>query len=172
MMDRRTKKTDMAILLAMEKLSQTRSVDEISISVICNEADISRQAFYARFSDPIDVIKQYVNEFVKCAVERMKKASKSMRLVELELCCKEYRQKLEIAYEQTKSKCVADYFRDCFYAGIKELCGESNSSNNTGYEIFADLVVSLVCVWLKKRGVTSIQTLARSLYDVSMVMVG
>jgi AcrR family transcriptional regulator len=59
--DRRTRKTDKAIFLALTELTKRKRLDEISVTAICQEADISRQAFYSRFRDPIHAVKSYVD---------------------------------------------------------------------------------------------------------------
>jgi AcrR family transcriptional regulator len=60
--DRRIKRTDRLIFEALCKLTEKKELEKISVSELCNEADISRQAFYSRYRDPIHTVESYIDE--------------------------------------------------------------------------------------------------------------
>ena len=60
--DRRVKRTDKLIFEALERLTAKKDLEDITVSDVCKEADISRQAFYARFRDPIHAVESYVDD--------------------------------------------------------------------------------------------------------------
>ncbi len=55
-MDRRIKKTEEQILQGTLRLLQTQTMDELTITEICNEANVSRSTFYLHYTEPKDVV--------------------------------------------------------------------------------------------------------------------
>lgn len=55
-MDRRVRKTQIALVEAVRCLLRTYVWDDISIQLICDTADISRSTFYAHFADKQDIL--------------------------------------------------------------------------------------------------------------------
>ncbi len=55
-MDRRSKKTEEQILQATLRLLQHETMDELTITEICHEANISRSTFYLHYTEPRDIV--------------------------------------------------------------------------------------------------------------------
>ncbi|EJE97558.1 TetR/AcrR family transcriptional regulator [Liquorilactobacillus mali] len=67
MKDLRYQKTKTAILRAIEKLLQNKDFEKISIKDICEEAQVSRSAFYLHYTDKYDLAKQCQLELIETA---------------------------------------------------------------------------------------------------------
>lgn len=63
--DRRILHTKRFIRQALLELMQTRSVGEISISELCQCADINRKTFYSHYSTPEDVLNEIQDELAQ-----------------------------------------------------------------------------------------------------------
>ena len=59
-MDLRCVKTDMALDIAIRSLLEKRNFGKITVSDICTSALISRAAFYARYTDKYDFLKNWL----------------------------------------------------------------------------------------------------------------
>ena len=73
--DKRVKHTDQLIFQAMQELVKTKFVENLMVSEICEKADISRQAFYSRYSIPSDIVDDYcksLNQNASAKLERCK----------------------------------------------------------------------------------------------------
>lgn len=67
--DRRIRKTNMAIFRALESLTQKKPLEEITVTAVCQEADISRQAFYSRYRDPLHAVESYIESIYAQGLE-------------------------------------------------------------------------------------------------------
>lgn len=65
--DRRIRKTQAAIETSFKKLLQEKaSLDEISVKMICDEADITRKTFYVHYADKSALVMAFMdNSFAK-----------------------------------------------------------------------------------------------------------
>ena len=61
-MDRRIKKTEDQILHATLKLLQNRPMDDLTVTEICYEANVSRSTFYLHYTEPKDIVEQLYND--------------------------------------------------------------------------------------------------------------
>ena len=61
-MDRRIKKTEAQILEGTLRLLQNQKMDELTVTEICNEANVSRSTFYLHYTEPKDIIEQLYND--------------------------------------------------------------------------------------------------------------
>lgn len=59
-MDRRKRKTQKAITVVFYQLLKKKSYEEISVSQICQEADINRGTFYLHFIDKDDLLEKSI----------------------------------------------------------------------------------------------------------------
>lgn len=66
---------NVTILQALERLLETRSVDEVTVSDICQETGISRPTFYRHFRDKHDVLQWMWDESSHKACERAEGAT-------------------------------------------------------------------------------------------------
>ena len=57
--DRRVKYTKMVLEDSFIKLLEKKDISQISITEICDNADINRATFYAHYSDQNDLLKIY-----------------------------------------------------------------------------------------------------------------
>ena len=69
--DKRVKHTDQLIFQAMQELVKTKFVENLMVSEICEKADISRQAFYSRYSIPTDIVDDYCRTLNQNAIARL-----------------------------------------------------------------------------------------------------
>jgi Transcriptional regulator len=61
--DRRTKYTKMVIKQALLDLMAENTLNKITVTDICKQADINRGTFYTYYSDPYDLLNQIEDEF-------------------------------------------------------------------------------------------------------------
>ena len=61
-MDRRIKKTEEQILEGTLRLLQNQKMEELTVTEICNEANVSRSTFYLHYTEPKDIIEQLYND--------------------------------------------------------------------------------------------------------------
>lgn len=71
-MDRRIRKSRQAIFLAVDALLQKKKVEEISVTKIIAQADISRSTFYAHFESKEALFSQRVSEIFDHLDETLK----------------------------------------------------------------------------------------------------
>ena len=72
--DKRVKHTDQLIFQAMQELVKTKFVENLMVSEICEKADISRQAFYSRYSIPTDIVDDYCRTLNQNAIARLQQS--------------------------------------------------------------------------------------------------
>lgn len=60
--DRRVKKTELAIRHSFEELAETHNLHEITVKELTNKADINRKTFYLHYDSINDLINSYVND--------------------------------------------------------------------------------------------------------------
>ena len=63
--DRRILRTRRLIDEAMMALLQEKSIDDISVTALCEQADINRNTFYCHYNAPTDVIKHLEEELAE-----------------------------------------------------------------------------------------------------------
>lgn len=61
--DLRYERTGISILSAMTKLLQTKRFEQISVTNICEEAEISRSGFYLHYVDKYDLVEENLKKF-------------------------------------------------------------------------------------------------------------
>lgn len=61
--DRRIRYTKFVLRQALLQLMKNSSIDKITVTDICRQADINRGTFYAHYSDPMDLLHQIEDEF-------------------------------------------------------------------------------------------------------------
>lgn len=69
--DRRVRYTKKAIKDSFLNLFETKPLEKISVTEICNNADINRGTFYSHYSDPYDLKKSLENEFLDTVKSRI-----------------------------------------------------------------------------------------------------
>lgn len=69
--DRRVKYTKKTIKESFLDLFETKPLEKISVTEICNAADINRGTFYSHYSDPYDLKKKLEQEFIETVKEKM-----------------------------------------------------------------------------------------------------
>lgn len=77
-------KVDIRIVKTKDKLKKTlvqllksKTIDEISISEICNEADINRNTFYAHFSDVKSLLEEVKAEYLELFLTEIRNGNKN-----------------------------------------------------------------------------------------------
>lgn len=73
--DRRVRYTKKAIKDSFLELFETKPLEKISVTEICNNADINRGTFYSHYSDPYDLKKALEEEFLETIKLRIKECS-------------------------------------------------------------------------------------------------
>ncbi len=69
-MDLRVKKNNKLLTEALSRLLEKKSFDDISVVEICNEAMLSRSAFYDHFKDKYDLFSYSVNCMIEELIEK------------------------------------------------------------------------------------------------------
>ena len=69
--DRRIKKSDKALLNAMKELLKIKKLSKISVTELCEKADVCRNTFYSRYCFPEDVLKPYEDALFHEITERI-----------------------------------------------------------------------------------------------------
>lgn len=73
--DRRVRYTKKAIKDSFLELFEKKPLEKISVTEICNNADINRGTFYSHYSDPYDLKKNLEDEFLETIKGRIKECS-------------------------------------------------------------------------------------------------
>lgn len=63
--DRRVRYTKMVLKQSLIDLLKRKSIDKITVTELCEVADLNRSTFYAYFSDPLDLMHQIENELLR-----------------------------------------------------------------------------------------------------------
>lgn len=84
MKNRRTYMTKRIIKESLIDLLEKKSIDQITVSELCKEADINRSTFYAHYVNVIDVIEEIKNEFIFDYMPFVKKIEMSNHILEKE----------------------------------------------------------------------------------------
>ena len=84
MKNRRTYMTKRIIKESLIDLLEKKSIDQITVSELCEEADINRSTFYAHYGNVIDVIEEIKNEFIFDYMPFVKKIEMSNHILEKE----------------------------------------------------------------------------------------
>lgn len=63
--DRRVKYTKMVLKQSLIDLLKRKSIDKITVTELCEIADLNRSTFYAYFSDPLDLMHQIEGELLR-----------------------------------------------------------------------------------------------------------
>jgi AcrR family transcriptional regulator len=61
-MDRRVKYTKMVLRESLLELLQEKPINRISVTELCQNADVNRGTFYAHYSEPYDLLRQIEDE--------------------------------------------------------------------------------------------------------------
>lgn len=77
--DRRVRYTKKAIKDSFLELFETKPLEKISVTEICNNADINRGTFYSHYSDPYDLKNKLEEEFLSTIRERITEATNNHR---------------------------------------------------------------------------------------------
>lgn len=63
--DRRFKRTQQQLLIALKELINTKNIVDISVRELAELADVNRATFYLHYRDPYDMLEQLGNEFIE-----------------------------------------------------------------------------------------------------------
>jgi AcrR family transcriptional regulator len=84
--DRRVKYTKMVIKNSFIKFLKQKPISKISVKEICDDADVNRATFYARYLDQYDLLQQIENEVINDINEYLKGYNfKDIKLVPVEM---------------------------------------------------------------------------------------
>ena len=77
--DRRVRYTKKAIRDSFLELFESKPLEKISVTEICNNADINRGTFYSHYSDPYDLKNKLEEEFLSTIRERITESTNNHR---------------------------------------------------------------------------------------------
>ena len=77
--DRRVRYTKKAIKDSFLELFESKPLEKISVTEICNNADINRGTFYSHYSDPYDLKDKLEEEFLTTIRERITECTNNHR---------------------------------------------------------------------------------------------
>lgn len=84
-LDRRVARTRRAIHDAILDILAKKPLTEITVTELCNKADINRKTFYMYYSTPADVFNEYVEIFATRLKDFLDEFSKEMNVFTIEL---------------------------------------------------------------------------------------
>ena len=87
--DRRVRYTKKAIKDSFLELFEKKPLEKISVTEICNNADINRGTFYSHYSDPYDLKKKLEEEFletIRCKIRECSNNGKEKITITQSLC--------------------------------------------------------------------------------------
>lgn len=61
-MDKRARKTDLALRQALFTLLERQTIDQVSIVALCRQAQVSRRTFYVHYQRVTDILDEYQDE--------------------------------------------------------------------------------------------------------------
>lgn len=67
--DRRIRKTETALQNALKELLKTKSLSKISVTELCEKADVNRNTFYSHYQFPEDVLRPLEDEFYSAFIK-------------------------------------------------------------------------------------------------------
>lgn len=106
--DRRVKYTKMVLRESLLELLQEKPINRISVTELCQNADVNRGTFYAHYTEPQDLLKQIEDEMFEsirsCFAEN---ADKSLEQTNLDLLkiLYENRELCRVVFSQNASSC-------------------------------------------------------------------
>lgn len=71
--DMRTKRTKKALKTAINKLMETRTVEKISVTDICELAEVNRVTFYTHYNDKFELLEDLMNDIMQAIGQNNKK---------------------------------------------------------------------------------------------------
>lgn len=166
-MDRRKRKTQQAIKDACTVLLENNSFDQINISHITSEADISRGTFYLHFEDKYDMISQFekllidrINIIFTSNIEYITEPSDILKsrystIVEIFTCLQEEEQLLQIILKSNGGVNVQDAFSNLSIQLFELLHTKVTYLEETGLSIrflapvLGSLIISVFQQWIK-----------------------
>lgn len=74
-MDKRVLKTKTALTDALFELLETKEIADISVTELCEKADVNRRTFYIHYSNVDDIFEDYENELSEQVYQTMKNAN-------------------------------------------------------------------------------------------------
>lgn len=130
--DRRVKYTKMVLRESLLELLQEKPINRISVTELCQNADVNRGTFYAHYSEPYDLLKQIEDELFEdirsCFEDNSEKTIEDMNL-DLLMIINRNRELCRVILSENASpnfisriyEIGAEYFRKCWKGSIEKL---------------------------------------------------
>lgn len=154
-------KTKQALLNAFCRLAETTSIEEITVTQLCQEAGINRTTFYRYYSIPMDVILQKAEELTQAALGSVAHPMESTYefIFHICNCYYENRKVLSIGLK-TKSSLLPVYY-DTMMRGFPEVSLLADPVNN----FIAGGMASTIMAWVMTGCTTPPEQMATFLFD-------
>ena len=116
--DIRVKRTQIALLLALEELLKTKKLSNITITELCNKAKINRNTFYYHYNNIFELMEEYKNVMIDDMSQVLAESNTHSKQCLINLCksIKRYPNFLAILLSPN---CDLGFFNDIFDFAIK-----------------------------------------------------
>lgn len=119
--DSRVRRTRDRLGVALRQLMEEKTLDEITVQDVLNEASVSRSAFYAHFSSTQDLLLSDMDEFLEWVATRLCGAVQSERIVPVREFFSHVAEAEKIRTALARSDRLSDFYdlaREHFARGI------------------------------------------------------
>lgn len=151
--DRRIKKTQKALLQALTILLRKKPLSKISISELCEEADINRNTFYYHYNYPEDILKEFQQDIIEeISLKLVRDDGSSYNLIDILKYIKTQKEFITILLSPN---CDLNLLDDIFASATIQTL--AITSDNSSSKIYQDYVTAysihgcnaIIKIWLQ-----------------------
>ena len=182
--DRRTAYSKKMIRESLYELMKEKPLNKISVTEICQKADVNRSTFYAYYTDIYDLHQKIIKEFFEMHREILEKSKSFLEtkpsLFSLSVddyykityiyvkTAKDNQELYKFIFNQNSTNSIHVTYGKMFFRAMLDLFPETTPEKTVNYFKSAFTFVSggttsIIMDWLKKECPTSVESLSRSL---------
>ena len=162
------RKTKCLLSGALMRLLQRRSFRKISVGDICQEAMVSRSAFYMHFPDKYELLRFALQDVIRMQDEQNRGASFEKRMMFWLESVQENRQMIHHMFLADLSQEMMDIFTETFEMAVREWILEMQKRGVTLTEsvelmtaFYAGGLANVLMMWIRENFKTSKEEIAR-----------
>lgn len=154
-MDRRVKYTKKIIKDTLLELMENKDISKITVTEICEIADINRATFYKYYLDVYDLLNQIENELIEKIRMTLKIEGKTLETIIFDIMkiIEENEDICTVLLSENSNKDfllnILYYARDISYEVCKKLSDYDENTFNYVFMYSANGVLSIIQLWLK-----------------------
>lgn len=182
--DRRTAYSKRMIRESLYELIKEKPLDKISVTEICQKADVNRSTFYAYYTDIYDLHQKIIKEFFEMHREILNKSKKILEtkpnIFTLSVddyyeiayiyvkTTKDNQELYKFIFNQNSTNTTHVTYAKMFFRALLEFFPESTPEKTinhfrSAFTFISGGTTSAIMDWLQKGCPTSVETLSRSL---------